>query len=202
MQIGLLVLLMIDNYDSFTFNLVHYFQTLGQEVRVYRNDQITIDEIAALAPDYIVISPGPKEPNDAGISLQVIAHFIGKIPLLGVCLGHQCIAQHFGAKIVKAKHLMHGKTSVINHLAQGLFNNVEMPMQVTRYHSLVVEAATLPAELMVSAWTTNGQGEMDDIMALQHKYLPVVSVQFHPESILTARGMELLKNFIFLYSNE
>ena len=193
---------MIDNYDSFTFNLVHYFRALGQEVRVYRNDQITIEYIAELAPQYIVISPGPKKPDDAGISLQVIAHFSERIPILGVCLGHQCIAQHFGAKISNAETLMHGKTSNISHLQKGIFNNIAMPMQVTRYHSLVVVPDTLPEDLIVSAWTTNNQGDIDNIMALQHRSLPIVSVQFHPESVLTLQGMELLQNFIFLYSDK
>jgi anthranilate synthase/aminodeoxychorismate synthase-like glutamine amidotransferase len=193
---------MIDNYDSFTFNLVHYFRALGQEVQVYRNDQITLERIEELAPKYIVVSPGPKEPDDAGISLQVIAHFAGKTPILGVCLGHQCIAQHFGATISKAKTLMHGKTSNINHIEKGIFTNIAMPMQVTRYHSLIVLPETLPEDLIVSAWTTNNQGDIDDIMALQHKSLPIVSVQFHPESVLTLQGMELLKNFIYLYSDK
>lgn len=196
------MLLMIDNYDSFTFNLVHYFRALGQEVQVYRNDKVTIEQIEQLKPNYIVISPGPKEPKDAGISLQIIAHFVGITPILGVCLGHQCIAQHFGAKIIKAKTLMHGKTSMINHSGQGLFANIDRPMQVTRYHSLIVDRETLPDELMISAWTTSSKGDIDDIMALQHRSLPLASVQFHPESVLTTEGMECLKNFIYLYSSD
>jgi len=196
------VLLMIDNYDSFTFNLVHYFRALGQEVVVYRNDQISLSQITELAPDYIVISPGPKEPDNAGISLEVIEHFAGKIPLLGVCLGHQCIAQHFGAKVSKARKLMHGKTSMINHVAKGIFDDIELPMQVTRYHSLIVEIGSLPDDFIMTAWTENNLGKVDEIMALQHKTLAIASVQFHPESVLTPQGQKLLKNFINQYTNE
>ena len=193
------LLLMIDNYDSFTFNLVHYFQTLGQQVEVHRNNQITLDEIEQLQPQYIVISPGPCDPNSAGISLAVVEHFSGKIPLLGVCLGHQCIAQHFGATIEKAKKVMHGKTSMIRHNNQGVFSQLTNPLQVTRYHSLIVNKHTLPKSLEVTAWTTNALGECDEIMAMQHQHLAITSVQFHPEAILTEQGHALLNNFITQY---
>ena len=187
---------MIDNYDSFTFNLVHYFQALGEEVCVYRNDEISINEIITLAPNYLVISPGPCDPDSAGISLDVVKHFAGKIPLLGVCLGHQCIAQYFGATVEKAKQVMHGKTSAIEHKQSGIFNNLPIPLTVTRYHSLVVNAKSLPSELEISAWSLDSDGEFDEIMALRHKHLPISSVQFHPESILTEQGAQLLQNFI------
>jgi len=191
---------MIDNYDSFTFNLVHYFQALGQEVVVKRNDEISLEQITTLAPQIIVISPGPCDPDAAGISLAVIDKFKGKIPILGVCLGHQCIAQHFGAKIIKAKKVMHGKTSVISHNEQGLFKALAQPLTVTRYHSLVVDKNTLPDELEVSAWL--GQGQHLEIMALHHKSLAIASVQFHPESVLTEQGHQLLQNFIDQYCNQ
>jgi para-aminobenzoate synthetase component 2 len=191
---------MIDNYDSFTFNLVHYFQALGQEVKVCRNDEISLEEIATLAPQYIVISPGPCDPDTAGLSLAIIERFKDKIAILGVCLGHQCIAQHFGAKVIKASKVMHGKTSVISHNEQGLFSTLKQPLTVTRYHSLIVDKQSLPDELEITAWITeNGQ---QDIMALQHKYLAIASVQFHPESVLTEQGHQLLQNFIDQYSNE
>ena len=190
---------MIDNYDSFTFNLVHYFQALGQEVKVYRHDEITIEEILVLNPQYIVISPGPCDPDNAGISLNVIREFSGKTPLLGVCLGHQCIAQHFGATIEKAKKLMHGKTSLIEHSQTQLFHNIEQPLQVTRYHSLIVNKNSLPDELEITAWSTDENGDFEEIMALQHQTLPIMSVQFHPESVLTVQGQDLLKNFIERY---
>ena len=187
---------MIDNYDSFTFNLVHYFQALGQEVKVFRHDEISINEIKQLKPDYLVISPGPCDPDSAGISLAVVESFAGKIPLLGVCLGHQCIAQYFGAKIIKAKKLMHGKTSTITHNGSGLFQQLKQSLQVTRYHSLIVEPKSLSDDFIISAWTIDEQGNKDEIMALQHKNLALCSVQFHPESILTEQGHELLKNFL------
>ncbi|NQY50210.1 MAG: aminodeoxychorismate/anthranilate synthase component II [Colwellia sp.] len=195
------MLLMIDNYDSFTFNLVHYFQALGQEVVVYRNDEISLNEIEQLNPQYIVISPGPGDPDSAGISLAVVEQFSGKIPLLGVCLGHQCIAQHFGANVKKAKQVMHGKTSKISHNQQGLFSDLNQPLQVTRYHSLIVSKQSLPNELTMTAWSVNKQGEVDEIMALEHKSLPISSVQFHPESILTEQGQSLLANFIKQFKN-
>mgnify|MGYP000728256229 CR=1 FL=1 len=191
---------MIDNYDSFTFNLVHYFQALGQEVMVVRNDEISIEAITELAPQFIVISPGPCDPDAAGISLAIVEKFKGIIPILGVCLGHQCIAQHFGAKVIKANKVMHGKTSAIRHNEHGLFKTLQQPLTVTRYHSLIVDGDTLPEELEVTAWlTSNNQTE---IMALQHKSLPIASVQFHPESVLTEQGQQLLQNFIDQYSNQ
>jgi anthranilate synthase/aminodeoxychorismate synthase-like glutamine amidotransferase len=190
---------MIDNYDSFTFNLVHYFQALGQEVKVFRHDEISLEEIEKLKPDYLVISPGPCAPDNAGISLAVVKHFSGHIPMLGVCLGHQCIAQHFGAKIKKAKKLMHGKTSVIKHDNNGLFQQLNNPLRVTRYHSLIVDEQSLSDDLTITAWSIDEQGNKDEIMALQHKQLSICSVQFHPESILTEQGKALLQNFIELY---
>jgi anthranilate synthase/aminodeoxychorismate synthase-like glutamine amidotransferase len=187
---------MLDNYDSFTFNLVHYFQSLGQEVVVARNDQITLAKINALSPQYIVISPGPCSPDEAGLSLEVVKHFAGKVPILGVCLGHQCIAQHYGATVEKALKVMHGKTSKIEHNKDGLFYQLNNPLTVTRYHSLIVNKNSLPDCLKVTAWSTDENGENHEIMALAHKTLPVASVQFHPESILTEQGMMLLKNFL------
>lgn len=190
---------MIDNYDSFTFNLVHYFQSLGQEVVVRRNDELSLREIAELAPRYLVISPGPCTPDDAGISLEVVARYGGKIPLLGVCLGHQCIAQHFGAKVEKAVKVMHGKTSKIAHNDLGLFKGLKKPLQVTRYHSLTVNPDSLPECLEVSAWLDNQETGKREIMALQHKKLAITSVQFHPESVLTEQGHALLENFLNQY---
>jgi anthranilate synthase/aminodeoxychorismate synthase-like glutamine amidotransferase len=187
---------MLDNYDSFTFNLVHYFQALGQEVVVARNDQITLAEINKLSPQYIVISPGPCSPNEAGLSLDIIKHFAGKVPILGVCLGHQCIAQHYGATVEKAGMVMHGKTSKIKHQENGLFYQLNNPLTVTRYHSLIVNKDTLPDCLEVTAWSFDKNGKNNEIMALAHKTLPIASVQFHPESILTEQGMMLLKNFL------
>jgi anthranilate synthase component 2 len=183
------MLLMIDNYDSFTYNLVQYFGE--QEVAVYRNDEITLDEVATLAPRHIVISPGPCTPNEAGISVPLINQFAGKIPILGVCLGHQSIGQAFGGKIVHAKQVMHGKTSAIHHRAGGVFRNMPDPLQATRYHSLVIERESLPDCLEVTAWTDD-----DEIMGVRHKQLAVEGVQFHPEAILTERGHALLANFL------
>ncbi len=185
------MLLMIDNYDSFTYNLVQYFGELGEEVRVYRNDRITLAEIEALAPARLVISPGPCSPNEAGISLELIHHFAGRIPLLGVCLGHQAIGQAFGGKVVRSDYLMHGKTSLIHHDGKGLFSGLDNPFQATRYHSLVVERASLPDSLELTAWVEEGE-----IMALRHRQLPVWGVQFHPESILTECGRDILRNFL------
>jgi len=193
---------MIDNYDSFTFNLVHYFRALGQKVSVERNDQITIADIAEMSPEYIVISPGPCSPDEAGLSLAIIENFAGKIPILGVCLGHQCIAQHYGATVEKARKVMHGKTSQINHDEIGLFKQLNNPLTVTRYHSLIVNKNTLPDCLTVTAWSEDENGLQDEIMALTHKTLPIVSVQFHPESILTEQGDVLLKNFIECFSGK
>lgn len=190
------MLLMIDNYDSFTYNVVQYLQELGAEVVVYRNDEIGIAEIEALSPEKIVISPGPCTPGEAGISLDVISHFAGKVPLLGICLGHQCIGQVFGGRVVAAKTLMHGKTSPIMHRDCGVFRGLSNPFEATRYHSLVVENADLPDCLEVTAWTQDRAGGVEEIMGLRHRSLPVEGVQFHPESILTEHGHDLLKNFL------
>ena len=190
------MLLIIDNYDSFTFNLFQYFSELGQEVVVKRNDEISLEQISILSPDYLVISPGPCTPNDAGISLSVIEQFAGKIPILGVCLGHQSIAQVFGANVIKAKKVMHGKTSKIQHKGKGVFTGLNNPLTVTRYHSLIVETLTLSDEFEITAWTEDDKGEFDEIMAFQHKYLALEGVQFHPESILTEQGKALLNNFL------
>ena len=188
------MLLMIDNYDSFTYNLVQYFGELGQGVQVYRNDEIDLATVAKLKPRHIVISPGPCTPNEAGISVPLIHEFAGKIPLLGVCLGHQSIGQAFGGKIIKAKTLMHGKTSLIHHENVGVFRNLPNPYTATRYHSLVIERETIPDCLEITAWT-----EDDEIMGVRHKTLPVEGVQFHPESILTEHGHALLDNFLKAY---
>jgi para-aminobenzoate synthetase component II len=185
------MILMIDNYDSFTFNLVQYLGELGQEIKVYRNDKITLEEIAALNPKHIVISPGPCTPNEAGISMDVIKHFAGKIPILGVCLGHQSIGQVFGGKVIRAENLMHGKTSLINHQGKSVFIDIPKPFIATRYHSLIVERESLPDCLEITAETDTGE-----IMGLTHKELPVIGVQFHPESILTESGKQILKNFL------
>lgn len=192
------MLLMIDNYDSFTYNLVQYLGELGEDVRVYRNDQITIEEIARLDPQRIVISPGPCTPNEAGISLDVLDQFKGRYPILGVCLGHQCIGQAFGGKVVHAREIMHGKTSPIYHNRSGLFQDLDDPITATRYHSLIVEESSLPGELQITAWTQNEDGKHDEIMGLKHEDLPIFGVQFHPESILTDTGHQLLKNFLTL----
>jgi anthranilate synthase component 2 len=189
------MLLMIDNYDSFTFNLVQYFGELGAEAKVLRNDEIDIAGIEALAPEQLVISPGPCTPNEAGISLAAIAHFAGKLPILGVCLGHQSIGQAFGGKIVHAREIMHGKTSPIFHADTGVFNGLNNPFQATRYHSLVIEKESLPDCLEITAWTEQN-GEIDEIMGIRHKELDVQGVQFHPESILTEHGHDMLRNFL------
>ena len=190
------MLLMIDNYDSFTYNLVQYFGELGADVLVHRNDKITVAEIEALNPDHIVISPGPCTPNEAGISLDVIKHFAGKKPILGVCLGHQSIGQAFGGDIIHAREIMHGKTSPIYHNDKSVFKGLNNPVTATRYHSLVIDKTTLPDCFEVTAWTKNEDGSMDEIMGIQHKTLPIEGVQFHPESILTEQGHALLKNFL------
>jgi len=190
------MLLMIDNYDSFTYNLVQYFGELGADVRVYRNDQITVQEMEQLGPDRIVISPGPCTPNEAGVSVEAIKHFAGKLPVLGVCLGHQSIGQAFGGHIVHASAIMHGKTSMIHHNGSGVFNSLPSPFEATRYHSLVIEKKTLPACLEVTAWTENENGEQDEIMGVRHKDFEVEGVQFHPESILTQHGHDMLMNFL------
>lgn len=187
------MLLMIDNYDSFTYNLVQYFQILGEEVVVHRNDEITLSEIQKLAPQYIVVSPGPCTPNEAGVSVETIKTFAGKIPLLGVCLGHQSIGQAFGGKIIRAKKVMHGKTSMIHHDGKTIFKNIDNPFEATRYHSLVIEKESIPDCLEITAWTEEGE-----IMGVRHKSLMVEGMQFHPESILTKSGMKILENFLKL----
>jgi anthranilate synthase component II len=190
------MLLMIDNYDSFTYNLVQYLGELGVDVRVFRNDEITLDQVAELAPERIVISPGPCTPTEAGISVPLITAFAPRTPILGVCLGHQSIGQAFGGRIVKAREVMHGKTSPIHHAGQGVFAGLEVPFEATRYHSLVIEAQSLPECLEVTAWTETPDGERDEIMGVRHRDYPVQGVQFHPESILTRHGHDLLRNFI------
>jgi len=189
-------LLMIDNYDSFTYNLVQYFGELGQDVTVIRNDAKSVAEIAAMRPERIVISPGPCTPNEAGVSLQVLHELSATVPILGVCLGHQSIGQAFGGEVVRAKTIMHGKTSPIRHQGRGVFAGVPDPFEATRYHSLVVRRESLPDCLEVTAWTENDDGSIDEIMGLRHKTLPVEGVQFHPESILTQHGHDLLRNFL------
>ncbi len=193
------MILMIDNYDSFTYNLVQYFGELGANIKVVRNDEITIDEIAALAPEKIVISPGPCTPNEAGVSIETIKTFAGKIPLLGVCLGHQSIGQAFGGNVIRAPFVMHGKTSPVFHNNTGVFKNLKNPFQATRYHSLVIEKETLPDCLEVTAWTQNEDGSLGEIMGVKHKTLAVEGVQFHPESILTEHGHDMLRNFLQAY---
>ena len=190
------MLLMIDNYDSFTYNVVQYFAELGAEVQVRRNDELDVAAIRALAPSHLVISPGPCTPSEAGISMAAIEAFAGQIPILGVCLGHQSIGQVFGGKVVRARQVMHGKTSPIYHADQGVFAGLNNPLVATRYHSLVVEKDSLPDCLEISAWTQHDDGSVDEIMGLRHKTLDVEGVQFHPESILSEQGHELLKNFL------
>ncbi len=190
------MILMIDNYDSFTYNLVQYLGELGAEVSVERNDQLTIEAIKALAPEKIMISPGPGTPSQAGISLSVIEEFAGKIPLFGVCLGHQAIAQAFGGKIIRAKQIMHGKTSLIHHTSKGVFSGLNNPYTATRYHSLVIEKDSIPDCLEITAWTETNSGELDEIMGIRHKTLNIEGVQFHPESILSEHGHDMLRNFI------
>ena len=190
------MLLMIDNYDSFTYNLVQYFGELGADVQVYRNDQITIEQIEALAPQHLVVSPGPCTPNEAGVSVAAINHFASKLPILGVCLGHQSIGQAFGGKIIHAKQIMHGKTSMVKHNDAGVFTGLSNPFVVTRYHSLVIERESLPDCLEITAWTETAEGGVDEIMGVRHKELAIEGVQFHPESILTQHGHDMLKNFL------
>ncbi|EOW9173168.1 aminodeoxychorismate/anthranilate synthase component II [Vibrio cholerae] len=190
------MLLMIDNYDSFTYNLYQYFCELGAQVKVVRNDEIDLDGIRALAPTHLVISPGPCTPNEAGISLAAIEAFAGQLPILGVCLGHQAIAQAFGGHVVRARQVMHGKTSPIRHTGQGLFSGLNNPLTVTRYHSLVVKNDTLPECFELTAWTELSDGLIDEIMGFQHKTLALEAVQFHPESIKTEQGHQLLANFL------
>ncbi|MFO8142162.1 MAG: aminodeoxychorismate/anthranilate synthase component II [Marinobacter sp.] len=190
------MLLMIDNYDSFTYNVVQYLAELGAEVQVYRNDDITIEQIEALQPERLVVSPGPCTPNEAGISMAAIRHFAGKLPILGICLGHQAIGQVFGGDIIRAGRVMHGKVSAVYHQDLGVFRGLNNPLQATRYHSLVIDKNTLPECLEVTAWTRNDDGSIEEIMGVRHKTLPIEGVQFHPESIMTEQGHELLRNFL------
>lgn len=190
------MLLMIDNYDSFTYNLVQYFGELGADVRVIRNDQISIAEIEKLAPEKIVISPGPCTPDEAGVSVESIKTFAGRVPILGVCLGHQSIGQAFGGRIVHAGEIMHGKTSMIHHKDTGVFRGLSNPLEATRYHSLVIEKDSLPDCLEVTAWTGAADGTVEEIMGVRHRELAIEGVQFHPESILTEHGHDMLKNFL------
>ena len=190
------MLLMIDNYDSFTYNLVQYFGELGVDVQVYRNDQITLEQIDKLKPEYLVISPGPCTPNEAGVSVEAIREFAGKLPILGVCLGHQAIGQAFGGKVVHAGSIMHGKTSMIHHHDVGVFRGLANPLEATRYHSLVIEKESLPDCLEITAWTQQDNGELDEIMGVRHKEMAVEGIQFHPESILTEHGHAMLKNYL------
>ena len=190
------MLLMIDNYDSFTYNVVQYLAELGADVEVHRNDEISVAQVAELKPERLVISPGPCTPNEAGISVDAITEFAGKLPILGICLGHQAIAQAFGGKIVRAKEVMHGKTSMIHHNNFGVFNELPNPFQATRYHSLVIEQSSLPDCFEVTAWTQTESGELDEIMGIRHRELDIQGVQFHPESILTHEGHALLANFL------
>ena len=192
------MLLMIDNYDSFTYNLVHYLEELGEKVCVYRNDKLSLQEIEDLEPARIVISPGPCTPNEAGISLDVVSHFKASLPILGVCLGHQSIGQAFGGKVVKAGEVMHGKTSEIIHSNSDIFEGIDIPFTATRYHSLVLEKDSLPDCFEVTAWTENPDGGVDEIMGLRHRDYRLYGVQFHPESILTSTGHQLLQNFLQL----
>lgn len=190
------MILMIDNYDSFTYNIVQYLGELGADVAVYRNDAITLDEIEQLAPEKIVVSPGPCTPSEAGISIDVIKQFAGRTPILGVCLGHQAIGQAFGGDVVRARQVMHGKLSPVYHGDKGVFEGLQNPITVTRYHSLVIDRQTLPDCLEVTAWTQQEDGSVDEIMGVRHKTLAVEGVQFHPESILSEQGHQLLKNFL------
>ena len=190
------MLLMIDNYDSFTYNVVQYFGELGVDVQVFRNDSISIDEIEKLAPQQLVVSPGPCTPNEAGISMGAISHFAGKIPILGICLGHQSIGQVFGGSIIRAGTVMHGKLSSIHHDSKGVFQNLQAPFAATRYHSLVIKKDSVPDCLEVTAWTVDEEGNQEEIMGVRHKEFAVEGVQFHPESILSEHGHKLLKNFL------
>jgi anthranilate synthase component 2 len=190
------MLLMIDNYDSFTYNVVHYLGELNADVRVVRNDELTVEQVQALNPEKIVISPGPCTPNEAGISMEVIRRMAGKVPILGICLGHQSIGQVYGGEIVRARQVMHGKVSPVFHSDRGVFRGLSNPLEATRYHSLVIDRNSLPDCLEVTAWTQTDDGEVDEIMGVRHRELAVEGVQFHPESILTEQGHDLLENFL------
>jgi anthranilate synthase component 2 len=194
------MLLIIDNYDSFTYNIVQYFGELNQEVKVVRNDSVTLDDIERWQPKYLVIGPGPCSPTEAGISIPAIQHFAGKIPLLGVCLGHQSIGQAFGGKIIRAKTIMHGRLSDMYHNDTGIFSHLPSPFSATRYHSLVIDQASLPDCLEVNCWTKEADGSMEEIMGVKHKTLPVEGVQFHPESILSQHGHKIFQNFLEIYA--
>ena len=194
------MILMIDNYDSFTYNIVQYFGELQQDITVWRNDQVTIKQVKALAPDIIVIGPGPCDPDRAGISLEIIEVFKGVIPILGICLGHQAIGQAFGGQVVKAGAVMHGRLSAVYHNGQGVFSNLPNPSQVTRYHSLVVDKTSLPECLEMTAWTKNADGSIEEIMGIRHKDYAIEGVQFHPESILSEAGYQLLNNFLITHN--
>lgn len=196
----IIMLLMIDNYDSFTYNIVQYFGELNQEVKVVRNDQVTLEDIERWQPKYLVIGPGPCSPSEAGISIPAINHFAGKIPLLGVCLGHQAIGQAFGGNIIRAKTVMHGRLSDMHHCDKGIFSNLPSPFAATRYHSLVIEQESLPECLEVTCWTNQADGTIEEIMGVKHKTLPVEGVQFHPESILSEHGHQIFKNFLDIYA--
>lgn len=195
------MLLMIDNYDSFTYNVVQYLAELGADVQVYRNDEITVEQIEALNPERLVISPGPCTPNEAGISMAAIRHFAGKLPILGICLGHQAIGQVYGGDVIRAGQVMHGKTSPVFHEDKGVFRGLNNPLEATRYHSLVIDKDNLPDCLEVTAWTRNSDGTVEEIMGVRHKTLPIEGVQFHPESIMTEQGHELLRNFLRMPSS-
>lgn len=190
------MILLLDNYDSFTYNIVQYLQQLGSEVKVVENDKVSLADIEALNPAAIVLGPGPGTPDEAGITLQCIQYFAGKLPLLGVCLGHQAIAQSFGANIIRASQIMHGRTSQVFHDQQGVFEGLDNPTEFTRYHSLIIDKASLPDTLLISAWTENGANAPDEIMGVCHKQLPIEGVQFHPESILSHAGLKLFENFL------
>lgn len=190
------MILLLDNYDSFTYNIVQYLQQLGAEVKVVENDKVSLADIETLNPAAIVLGPGPGTPDEAGITLQCIQHFAGKLPLLGVCLGHQAIAQSFGANIIRASQIMHGRTSQVFHDQQGVFEDLDNPTKFTRYHSLIIDKASLPDTLLISAWTSNESNAPDEIMGIRHKQLPIEGVQFHPESILSTAGLKLFENFL------
>ena len=190
------MLVMIDNYDSFTYNLVQYLGELQADVKVFRNDEISVAEIAALQPEHLMISPGPCTPNEAGISIEAINYFAGKLPILGVCLGHQSIGQAFGGEIIHAREIMHGKTSMMHHHGKGVFRDLESPFEATRYHSLVINKDNLPDCLEITAWTEHADGRMDEIMGVRHKHMAIEGVQFHPESILSQHGHKMLQNFL------